>query len=573
MIHGLTLQLNAAGNIKIGRKGAITTSQQGKEFRPPEKLNHFQITTTEKNADGDFVVDTDLEKRIKEAGTGIINGSGNLIGIPIRLLYNDTELNFPTRLSSYVAGKLSCTGDGQKATKRVDDFKKESPCPCPRFDQGYDGKDKCKALGTLTCIIDEAGLFGQAHKFRTTSINSVTGILGGLEMIRTVTNNRVAGLPLMLTINPKSTTTPQGANTIVYVVSLCYRGSMNAMREEVLQIMNKERQYLIGMDQLEAEARNTQIRNPIISDDEQKEVAEEFYPDCITLPAEPIAEPTPIPDEPEKEELQELALTQETTEESTGEPLGTYKEIYIKLCKETDYEKAVALVKRLTKGNLIYYLEQHHPEIKFDDNIKKPELVAICEEALACLVGEVIETPIDEWEHHPEYIKINEIQDRKQFLDAVSAFFRPTPIDRTKTRVELLKEVKEGLKAVFEIKQPPEQSEVNTPVEEEIKPEKKQTPEPEIIPKLTEPTINYNWDDESGLIEKDQLKTLVGLKKELEFTGVLDVTKPEIWANDFVGKFLDHTGSPHKTATKMSKNQGNSLIEILEAKIDTTIPF
>ncbi len=54
MIKNLTLQLNEAGKIKIGRKGKQITSAQGNEFRPPEKLDHFQLVTTEKDTEGDF---------------------------------------------------------------------------------------------------------------------------------------------------------------------------------------------------------------------------------------------------------------------------------------------------------------------------------------------------------------------------------------------------------------------------------------------------------------------------------------------------------------------------------------
>ncbi|MGD9732565.1 MAG: hypothetical protein AB7U45_10330 [Desulfamplus sp.] len=493
MIKGLTLQLNAAGNIKIGKKGEMITSQLGKEFRPPEKLDHFQITTTEKDANGDYIVDINLENNIKAAGTGIINGNGDLIGIPIRLLYNDTDLNFPTRLASYVSGKLSCTGDGETATKRVDDFTKTYPCPCPRIEQGYDGKDKCKAMGTLSCVIDEAGLFGQAHKFRTTSMNSIKGILGGLELIRTATNGRIAGLPLMLTINPKTTTTPQGQNTIVYVVSVCYRGSMSDLRHDVLNLISEERQYLIGLESLEAETKQNMAEKSDISDAEQVEIAEEFYPDSIEV-ASDIAASDEIPKSVEP--LPPVSEIESNTDLPEDPPTGPYKEIYDRLCEETDYDKAVALVKRLMKNNIVYWLTQKHPAITIPDDIKKPDLIKLCEKVLTCLVKE--------------------------------------------TSVNVEKE------------------EAITPPVTEIE---------------TDTALSVQWDD-SGLIEKEQLRQLVKLKRDMEMLGIVDPAKPETWAK-YVADYLDADGKPHESATKLSRLQGNALIENLEQLIAdiTNLPF
>ena len=600
MIKNIPAQLNEAGKIKIGKKGAMITSSGGKEFRPPEKLDHFQLVTTEKNEEGDYVVDVALENRIKEAGTGLVNEAGNLIGIPIRLLYNDTDLNFPTRLASYVSGKLSCTGDGETATKRIDDFTKTHPCPCPRFEQGYDGKDKCKPMGTLNCIIDEAGLFGQAHKFRTTSMNSVKGILGGIELIRTATNGRIAGLPLMLTMNAKSTQTPQGHNTIVYVVSVCYRGSMSDLRNEVLQLMSEEHQYMIGMDKLEAEARKALPQKTVTTDAEDLEVVEEFYPDALPVhgasaqveyeAVQKSVEPEPqetefetatayaAPKNGETEPISSLEpADQDPAEEDTdlpgAPPVGPYKAVYEKLLAEKEYEKAVALVKRLTKNNLIYFLTQEYPNIQIEDGIKKPDLIELCETALAALVGEVgtTEEPFDV-KKHPEYLAISNIpvDERVKFLNAVAEFFKPTPINRTTTRDVLLARVAVVLED--RIKNPPavikkEAQGIEQPTGQDPTPAPApETSEPEPKP----PAGGMAWDD-SGLIEKPQLIQIVKLKKDMEMLGSLDVTKPEEWQEKYISCFLDANGEPHTSAVKLSKTQGDSLIEMLKAQ--DKIPF
>lgn len=273
MIKNLPLQLNEAGKIKIGIKGDLITSAKGNEFRPPQKLDHFILTTTEKNDAGDYVVDTELMNRIKENGTGLVNDDGNLVGIPVRLIYENVEQNFPTRYACYAGRKLACYGDGEKAFRRIDDYKKEYPCPCDRLDPDYDGDNKCKANGRLICMIDEAGLFGQVHVFRTTSINSVKGIWGGMELIKVATKGRLAGVPLMLTLNAKHTD-----HGISYVVSICFNGTMEMLRNSVHELAVKEQVYL-----LEAPGAASIVEPG--TDDEQAFV-DEFYPDAATESSE-----------------------------------------------------------------------------------------------------------------------------------------------------------------------------------------------------------------------------------------------------------------------------------------------
>jgi len=47
-----------------GKKGEETTSKSGTNFRLPKRLDHFIITTTEKDEDGDFILDMPLMEKI-----------------------------------------------------------------------------------------------------------------------------------------------------------------------------------------------------------------------------------------------------------------------------------------------------------------------------------------------------------------------------------------------------------------------------------------------------------------------------------------------------------------------------
>lgn len=47
-IKGLIPQLAERGKVKIGEKGEMKTSQGGKQFAQPKKLDHFVITTMQR---------------------------------------------------------------------------------------------------------------------------------------------------------------------------------------------------------------------------------------------------------------------------------------------------------------------------------------------------------------------------------------------------------------------------------------------------------------------------------------------------------------------------------------------
>lgn len=385
MIHGLVPQLNEAGKIKIGQKGAEIESAKGTKFRPPVKYDHFEITTTERDKKGDLIINMALIDRIKKNG-GLVNDKGGLIGIPIRFLYNDTDLNFKTELVSYAGKHLSCRGNGKESFKRVSDFEKAHECPCPRIEPDYTGKDKCKYFGTLTCIIDEAGLLGQAHKFRTTSRNSVLGILGGIELIKTATGGTIAGLPLMLTLNPKTTTIPGGGTTTVFVVSICYRGSMADLRADALAIVQEQSQYKLSIGEIEDQVK--QLPAPAESETEQAEVAKEFFPDTVDgeIVSETDVEPEPGEnEEPENSppEKETQTYTQPNDLKRKGlPPEGDYTVIYERLLEEKDADKAIALMKRLKKENILYWLSIFYPDIDADPSQKKPEIVALATKVL-----------------------------------------------------------------------------------------------------------------------------------------------------------------------------------------------
>jgi len=327
MIKNLKMGLPEFGKIKAGTKGEEIVSTGGKKFRLPKKLNHYIVTTTERDEDGNFMLDNELMDNLKKSGA-ILDTDKNIVGIPIRLLYNSIDLDFHTRYAAYVGGKCVCSGDGEKGRTRDG---RDVKCPCKQQDNDYEGKDKCKANGRLICLIDGAPVVGACHILRTTSINTVKSILASLAFIQTAASGNLAFLPLHLILKPKTTSIPgTGQPVTVYVSSIIYRGSIESLRKDALGMAKDKAQYLIAMDTVEESAREL-LDKMDETEQEQADIQQEFYPDSVDAeivesPVEPKKE-KPAEKKPEKkpETKKEPAKTEtkttpETPPETTPEP-------------------------------------------------------------------------------------------------------------------------------------------------------------------------------------------------------------------------------------------------------------
>jgi len=264
-IRGLTPRLAECGKIKIGKKGDVRKSSRGNEFRPPEKIDHFIVTTMEKTGNDDFAPDTLIMKKLGE----------NCKEIPVRLPYDDPSLNFPTSYAFYDSAACQCRGDGVTALTADGKCIDCNPENCQNV------KDKkCKPNGVLSLILDDAPRVGGVYKFRTTGWNSINNIFSSMEFIRGLTNGLLAGLPLMLTLTPKHTVIPgTRTSTTIYMVNLEYRGSLQDMVTAIQQTMNTRAlmQYSIRDFEKLAEEALALPEAP----EECKAIVEEFYPETV----------------------------------------------------------------------------------------------------------------------------------------------------------------------------------------------------------------------------------------------------------------------------------------------------
>lgn len=310
-IRNIIPRLPERGHIKIGGLGKEQTSAKGGTYRMPVKLDHFRITTLERGEDGNFVIDRELHDKLGLGDTPT--------EIPIRLLYDDPDLSFPTRYACYVGKTLWCSGDGEMAQRRsADPTKPPLPepltvtCPCNRQDPAYKGADKCKMNGRLSAIIDGAGSVGGVWVLRTTSYNSVTGIQSSLDFLRHVTGGILANLPLVLRLQPKQAVSPvDGKPVLVYVVSVEYAGQVSELMQAGHQIALDRAHTHLSIEHIEDEARRMLSlpgpQDAILPGDIPDDVIEEFYP-------EQNAELAPMPARPTRESLETATESRETTE-------------------------------------------------------------------------------------------------------------------------------------------------------------------------------------------------------------------------------------------------------------------
>jgi hypothetical protein len=275
MIKSLRPALAERGKIKIGDKGQVITSRQGKKFQPPLKLDHFRITTTERDEADRLIEDKELTAKLAP------EDGGKIREIPIRLLYDDPELNFPTWLAAYDGNKLWCVGDGESAERLQDNKagRQVVKCPCEHSDPNYTGPRKCKPNGKLLVVIEGAERIGGVWTFRTTSYNSVTAIMSSLALIKTMTGGYLSGIPLRLVVGPKRAVTPEGAVQTVHIVTVEYPGPESELLLLAQEIGMARAKHKVLMADLEAEAKRQLEFKPTPDSEKPEEIVPEFYPE------------------------------------------------------------------------------------------------------------------------------------------------------------------------------------------------------------------------------------------------------------------------------------------------------
>lgn len=262
MVKNLAPGLPERGKIKIGRKGKEITSRQGNKFQPPQKLDHFLITTLERGQDGNFTIDPDAHEMFGEQPKQI----------PIRLLFDDPTLNFQSRYVAYTGKTMNRSCDGETCEKRQEDGSYQlCDCQCVRL--ARDDKRRCKLNGVLSVMIEGAHAVGGVWKFRTTSYNTVKGIMSSLSLIRSITGGPLAGLPLIMRVAPRTVVSPSdGRIQTVHIVSIEFAGTMEELKATGYGIALDHAKHDHRIEHIEDEARALLAGPSAAADDDVAEM-------------------------------------------------------------------------------------------------------------------------------------------------------------------------------------------------------------------------------------------------------------------------------------------------------------
>ncbi len=267
MIKGLAITPPILGRISIGR----VVEKNGK--RLPEKDDQFTITSQVQNKEGwiNHPLDEDLRKA---------SDNGKIRSIPVRVLFNDPDLNLRAEYSLFDRqnGRPVCVGNGETCRRYSASGVQALPCPSP--DGCELAKGGCKPYGRLNVKVgddDELGTF----IFRTTGFNSIRSLAARLSYYQAVSGNLLACLPLELRLRGKSTTLSHRA--AIYYVDLTVREGMTLEEAIAEARQNDIRRKAGGYDQTALDVAGSQgFGNGDFEDSEEEitEIVEEFFPEA-----------------------------------------------------------------------------------------------------------------------------------------------------------------------------------------------------------------------------------------------------------------------------------------------------
>lgn len=282
MLKGLVLTPPILGRIAIGR----IVEKNGK--RLPEKDDQFTLTTQVQNR-GEWLLHP-LNETLRKATPG------KLRAIPVRMLFNDPDLNLRADYSLFDrdTGRPVCVGNGETCRRVGEDGNGIEALPCSSPDAcAFGQRGGCKPYARLNVIVgddDEMGSFC----FRTTSFNSIRTLAARLHYFRAVSGNLLACLPLELKLRGKSTT--QSYRSAIYYVDLSVRSGIT-LEDALVQARELDaRRRAAGFDQAALDAAaQLGFANGAFEDspDERAAVAEEFYPQATADHAETSADDNP----------------------------------------------------------------------------------------------------------------------------------------------------------------------------------------------------------------------------------------------------------------------------------------
>lgn len=266
MIKGLAITPPVLGRISIGK----VVEKNGK--RLPEKDDQFTITTQVQTRDGWLL--HPIDEKLRKA-------QGKIRSIPVRLMFDDPDLNFRVDYSLFdrATGRPMCVGNGETCRRMTAEGMKSLPCPGPQTCVVAQERD-CKPYGRLNVQIGDEDPLG-SFVFRTTGYNSIRTITARLLYLQAVSGNKLSCLPLELRLRGKSTRQSHGSPIYFVDLVLDSTETLEGALAECQRIAQER--AASGFDQAALdEAACNGFANGTFEDSEEEagEIVEEFFPDA-----------------------------------------------------------------------------------------------------------------------------------------------------------------------------------------------------------------------------------------------------------------------------------------------------
>lgn len=226
----------------IGRITAGHTVKRGDHVLPVRD-DHYTLTTLVQNKETRAFDRHALHDQILSAQSASDKAEAKLQAIPVRIAYNNVNLNLNNSYSAFdpKKGRALCVGNGERARRITEDGIKEMDCPRPEacaFGQSNRCRNFTRAYFRIEGQEDELGTF----ILRSTSYNTVDRLGSRLSQLSGLTGGKIAGMPMMLVLRPKSTT--QSMRDVIYFSDLVPRPGMS-----LLAAVAEAREYQKSMEQ------------------------------------------------------------------------------------------------------------------------------------------------------------------------------------------------------------------------------------------------------------------------------------------------------------------------------------
>lgn len=238
-VKGMCLTIPVIGRIATGHRAMV----DGRVL--PVKDDHFSLTTLCQDVKQRSWQEHPLQKTLMKAGE-------KLCSIPVRIAYNDVNLNLQNSYSAFdkSSGRVLCTGNGDRARRVTEDGVKEIVCPGPSACE-YAAKHHCKnftrAYFRIEGQSDELGAF----VLRTTSYNSLDRLGSRLNQLAGLTGGCIANMPMQLVLRCKTSAMSRGSP--VYFSDLENRPGMSLIEaaKEARDYQNAMAQAGLSIERLE----------------------------------------------------------------------------------------------------------------------------------------------------------------------------------------------------------------------------------------------------------------------------------------------------------------------------------